>query len=78
MKKANTMGTYFSYGNRHQHLMDTGKVLRVNSNIRIKVALNGTRIAAQHSLLYNEIRLNRALKLYGDANKYDWVLTNDR
>ncbi len=27
MKKANTMGSYFSYGKRHEYLMDTGKVL---------------------------------------------------
>jgi hypothetical protein len=77
MKKANTMGTYFIHGKRHEHLMDTGKVLRGIPNIRIKVAHNGTRIAARHSLLYSEVRLNIALKMYGDANKCDWVLTND-
>jgi len=57
--------------------MDIGKVLRGISNIRIKVALSGTRIAAEHSLLYNEVRVNKALMMYGEANKCDWVLTND-
>jgi hypothetical protein len=76
MKKANTMCTYFSYGKRHEYLMDTSKVLRGIPNIRIKVALDGTRIAAQHSLLYSEVRLNKALKMYGDANTCDLVLTN--
>ena len=48
MKKANDMGTYFSNGKRHDNLMDTGKVLRGIPRIRIQVALNGTRIVAQH------------------------------
>ncbi len=57
MKKANGMRTYFSYRKRHDYLMDTGKVLRGIPRIRIKVVLNGTRIVAQHSLLYSEMRL---------------------
>jgi len=69
MKKANDMGTYFSHGKRHDFLMDTGKVLRGIPRIRIQVALNGTRIVAQHSVLYSEMRLNRALKMNDEANK---------
>jgi hypothetical protein len=63
MKKANDMATYFSYGKRHANLMDTGKVLRGIPHIRLQVPLNGTRVVAQHSLLYNEMRLNKALKM---------------
>jgi hypothetical protein len=75
MKKANDMGTFFSYGKRHDLLMDTGKVLRGIPNVRIQVALNGTRVASQHNLLYNEVRLNRALKMFGSANACEWELT---
>ncbi len=35
MKKANDMATYFSYGKRHAHFMDTGKVLRGIPHIRL-------------------------------------------
>ena len=68
MKKADDMGTNFSYGQRHELLMDTGKVLRGIPNVLIQVALNGTRVASQHGLLYNEVRLNKALKRFKSAN----------
>jgi hypothetical protein len=32
--------------------------------IRIKIDLNTTRVAAQHSLLHSELQLNRLLRLY--------------
>ncbi len=69
MKKANVIATYFSYGKRHANLMDTGKVLRGIPHIRLQDPLNGTRVAAQHSLLCSEMRFNRALQIYGDVNK---------
>ena len=77
MKKANDMETYCSYGKRHELLMYTGKLLRGIPNVRIQVALDGTRVGSRHSLLYNEVRLNRALKMFGSANACEWELTKE-
>ncbi len=64
MKKAHTLGTYFSYSNRHGKLMSFRMQVPDQPELRIKVDLNTTRVAAQHSLLYSELQLNRLLRLY--------------
>ena len=63
MKKAHRVGTYFSYSNRLDVLHAIAALMTV-PKIRIQVDLNGTRIAAQHGLLFSLIRLQRALVVY--------------
>jgi hypothetical protein len=36
--------------------------------LKLKVDLNTTRVAAQHGLLYSDVKLNRLLRLYTDAH----------
>lgn len=55
MKLAHKVGTHFSYSNRLDVLHRHAKGMEV-AKIRIQVDLNGTRIAAQHGLLYSLIR----------------------
>eukprot|EP00854_Cymbomonas_tetramitiformis_P031186 gene31186-39149_t len=65
MKSAHDMGVHFSYGTRHDSLMAIiGATIGKVPPIKIQVDLNTTRVAAQHSLLHSELRLNRALKSY--------------
>jgi len=64
MKKAHTLGTHFSYSNRHSILMSFRLQVKDQPELRIKVDLNTTRVAAQHSLLHSELLLNRLLRLY--------------
>ena len=52
MKLAHKLGTYFSYSNRLDVLHVIAKSIAV-PQIRIQVDLNGTRVAAQHGLLYS-------------------------
>jgi hypothetical protein len=64
MKKAHKLGTYFSYGNRHAQLMTFRLQVKDQPELKIKVDLNTTRVAAQHGLLNSELKLNRLLRLY--------------
>jgi len=64
MKKAHAVGTYFSYGNRHSKLMSFRLQVKDQPELKIQVDLNSTRVAAQHGLLYSELKLNRLLRLY--------------
>ena len=64
MKKAHVLGTYFNYTTRHSKLMSFRQQLKDQPELRIQVDLNTTRVAAQHGLLYSELKLNRLLRLY--------------
>ena len=66
MKKAHSLGTHFSYNNRHEKLISFRMQVkeRVHPEIRIKVDLNTTRNAAHHNLLHPELQLNRLLRVY--------------
>jgi hypothetical protein len=64
IKKAHALGTHFSYSNRHNTLMSFRLQVKDQPEIRIKVDLNTTRVAAQHNLLHSELQLNRLLRLY--------------
>jgi hypothetical protein len=64
MKKAHRLGTYFSYSTRHAELMSFRQQIKDQPELKIKVDLNTTRIAAQQGLLNSELKLNRLLRLY--------------
>ena len=67
MANARKMGTDFTWDGHTEKLWATG-IKAVGEEavpcIRIQIDLNGTRIAAQHGLLYSEIRLYHALHNY--------------
>ena len=44
----------------------------------MQAALNGTRVAAQHSLLYSEIRLNCSLQTYAIKHQSSWRLSDEQ
>ena len=65
MSNARKMGTDFTWDGWSEKLWAVGEEhagADAVPHIRIKIDLNGTRIAAQHSLLLSEIRLHHALK----------------
>ncbi len=64
LKKAHNLAVHFSYGNRQKDLLNYGTMVQNQPSIKLQVDLNGTRVAAQHSLLYSEMRMNRLLKMY--------------
>ena len=76
IKKAHTLGTYFSYINRHAKLMSLRLQVKDKPELKLKVDLNTTRVAAQHGLLYSDVKLNRLLRLYMDAHD-DALQLND-
>lgn len=71
MKKAHAVGVHFSYSNRMSALLAFRASIPNQPDIKIQVDLNGTRVAAQHGLLYSEMRLNRLLRVYMTANRLD-------
>ena len=73
MSNARKMATHFSYGTRYDMLWQLGDALDLERtpHVRMKVDLNGTRVAAQHNLLYSELRLCHALPVYAMQNKKD-------
>ena len=73
MKKAHAVGVHFSYSNRMTTLLAFRGSIPNQPQIKIQVDLNGTRVAAQHGLLYCELRLNRLLRVYMAANKLDGI-----
>ena len=64
MKKAHDLAVHFSYGTRQKDLLHFSTIVQNQPTIKLQVDLNGTRVAAQHSLLYSELRMNRCLKMY--------------
>ena len=64
MKKAHYLGNYFSYINRHAHLMTFRLQIKDQPELNVQVDLNTTRVAAQLGLLNNELTLNRQMRLY--------------
>ena len=62
IKKAYALAVHFSYNNRQQDLTDFGNVIPNQPTSKLQVDLNGTRVAAQHNLLFSELRMNRLLK----------------
>ena len=68
MKKAHDLVVHFSYGTRLKLLHEFGKVVPLQPLIKLKVDLNGTRIVAQHILLFSGMMLSRLLKTYVMSN----------
>lgn len=66
LANAHSMAVHFSYGSRYQELYALGDAAAPGMvpHVRMKVDHNGTRIAAQHGLLYSQLRLSRALPQY--------------
>ena len=64
LKKAHALVVHFSYGNRHKDLLHYSTLVQNQPGIKLQVDLNSTRVAAQHSLLFSEMRMNRCLKMY--------------
>ena len=64
MKKAHALAVHFSYNNRLKALFEFGNIMPNQPMIKLQVDLNGTRVAAQHSLMFSELRMNRLLKTY--------------
>jgi hypothetical protein len=62
MKRARGMGTYFSYGTRHNELKTEAADLEA-PDTKVKIDHNTTRIAAAHALLHSLLRLNRPLRV---------------
>ena len=65
MANARKMGTDFTWDTWHEKLWALGEQQAgadAVPHIKIKVDLNGTRVAAQHSLLLSELRLYHALR----------------
>ena len=84
MKKAHSVGTHFSYLNRQAVLMSFRKQMPDQPAIKVKVDLNGTRVATQHGLLHSLMRLNRLLRMYMAAtpdapylSDVDWVTLSE-
>jgi hypothetical protein len=77
MAAAHAMGVHFSYGNRFTVLCAFATTLACAS-IKIKVDLNGTRIAAQWGLLFSCLRMNRALKMYQLQNPGSFAMTDEQ
>ena len=67
MKKAHALVVDFIYSTRQRDLTDCGNVIRNPPTIKLQVVLNGTRVVAQHSLLFSELRMNCILKTYTDS-----------
>lgn len=81
LKAARAMATHFSYSNRLDELHAC--VVKDNQGnsisqpqIRFAIDLNGTRIAAQHGLLYSALRLNRSVKVYVAQSSPSWALSD--
>ena len=64
MKKAHALAVHFSYSNRQHDLTNVGNVIPNQPTIMLQVDLNGTRVVAQHNLLFSDLRMNRLLKTY--------------
>ena len=85
MQKTHALGVHFSYSNRHSELLEFRKIIHDQPGIRLVVDLNTTRCAAQHSLLFSEMRMNRLLKSYIASQKNnvpqlcagDWKAMNE-
>ena len=77
MDKCHKMGVHFAYSNRLSKLHTfSDQVDGGFARIKLKMDYNTTRVAARHSLLLSEIRLNKGLKMYAVANPSEkWKLT---
>ncbi len=64
LKKAHALAVHFSYINRLKSLHEFVNVVPNQPQIKLQVDLNGTRVAAQHSLLFSEMRMSILLKTY--------------
>jgi len=75
-KLAHKMGVHFSYGERQAKLYACADGINVaQPKIKIKLDLNGTRVAAQHCLFESELRLNRLLRVYQIKHTPDWKMS---
>lgn len=72
-KTAHDMGKYFSYSTRNDDLAECCKSVEA-ATLKIKLDINGTRVTAQHGLLYSILRLNKALMLFQMKYAVDWSL----
>lgn len=80
MKVARAMATHFSYSTRREELYacvvkDSDGNTVEQPQIKFSIDLNGTRVAAQHGLLYSALRLNRSVKVYAAQTSPTWALT---
>ena len=77
LEHVHDVGVHFSRAQtRQQLLMDAANTVQA-PNIRIKVDLNSTRIAAGHMLFVSALRLNRAIKVYSAQQSVDFGISND-
>ena len=71
LKKAHALAIHFSYDNRLKALHEYGNIIPNQPTCKFQVGLNGSRVAAQHSQLFSEMRMNRLLKTCM-ASKPEW------
>ena len=64
MKKAHALVVHCIYNNLQHDLTSFDNVIPNKPTIKLQVDINGTRVGAQHSLLFSELRMNRLLKKY--------------
>ena len=69
MTCAHDLAVHFSYSKRHSQLLEFRAHIVSQPSIKLAVDHNRTRVAARHSLLYSEMRMNRLLKSYIAAQK---------
>jgi hypothetical protein len=83
LDNAHKMAVHFSWGSRYLELWGLGdaSIEAGVPHVRMQIDHNGTRVAAQHNLLYSEMRLRPALPLYHakhSALSGDWVPAKER
>jgi len=63
LKKARALAVHLRNGNRQKDLLHCWTIVQNQPSIKLLVAFDVTRGAAQHSLLYSEGHMNRCLKM---------------
>jgi hypothetical protein len=72
LNKARSMAKHFSYGSRHDEL---DALDPTGAKFSLKLDINGTRVAAQLTLINSLLRRNAGLKAYMVKYEPDWALT---
>ena len=76
LKKMRENATYFSYATRLKDSWALDSVISGGvAHVRFKTDFNGTRVAAQHMLLFSVLRLNKALQIFSSINKPSFALS---
>ena len=78
MAKAQDMATYFSYSTRHTELLNSANLCN-GPTLKLQPALNGTRVAAKHTLLDSEVRMSGPLQVFANSQRPSptWKMSED-